>query len=251
MQFSPRTKPRETPSPPSTGRDSMKIALAIQLNNHAVEALYAGDLDKGYRLLLHTFVQSRKRSANHQQTEQEAKPLEFLLKDCSRGLSLYAKTKSDLEKDTGNFRFLSMTFLKVDRGWEGCSLDLNAESHHPMVWALEYNLAVTCALIGMLRGVAHGGKVYLRKSLQIMSSAKRHVMMHNVNSPFWINLKLAVLNNFIFAAKEYDKLDVSKCMALMEELLRSQRSHLDPVDIKKFYFSLQFMGSTVTLAPAA
>lgn len=71
------------------------------------------------------------------------------------------------------------------------------------------------------------------------------------SSPFWTNLKLSILNNYIWILKERGSIDIGSSVMAMQEILTKSRSHMDLVDIKRFYLSLQFLKNSTSVAAAA
>lgn len=94
----------------------MSNSVAIQLNNAAVDALYAGDLEMGFKILSHTFFDAiRNRHKLHRLTLEGAKgstSLEFSLQDCSREL-LRRINRSQATLD-GSHSFLCLNFLRME-----------------------------------------------------------------------------------------------------------------------------------------
>lgn len=113
------------------------------------------------------------------------------------------------------------------------------------------SLSIAYALMAFQRGNSSQGIALMKKALRTLSPIKRQIMLQKSNSPFWTNLKLSILNNYIWILRECGTLDVKPTVMAMVELLARSRSHLDPIDVKKFYLSIQFMDVTTCMAAAA
>jgi hypothetical protein len=94
----------------------MSNSVAIQLNNAAVDALYAGDLEKGFKILSHTFFDAiRNRHKLHKLTLEGSNgncSLEFALQDCSRELS--RRLNRSCATLDGSHSFLCLNFLRME-----------------------------------------------------------------------------------------------------------------------------------------
>lgn len=95
---------------------TMNNSVAISLNNSAVDALYAGDLQKGFKVLSHTFFDIiRERHVRHQLSLEGPKgssSLEFSLQNCSRELSRRLSLGPSSTSDS--HRFLCLNFLRME-----------------------------------------------------------------------------------------------------------------------------------------
>lgn len=116
------------------------------------------------------------------------------------------------------------------------------------------SLSIIYALMGFQRQSSCGqGRTLLSKALRTLQPIKRQILFQSSTSPFWTNLKLSILNNYVCIARECGKSvgSVLVDMRAMEKLLVQSRAHVDPVDLRKFYLSLQFMNVCTTVASAA
>ena len=93
----------------------------------------------------------------------------------------------------------------------------------------------------------------LKKSIRILLPIKKQVMLQRSTSAFWTNLKLSMLTNTICIIRECGTkaIDFAPSIRTMEELLTKARSQLDPVDVKRYYFSMQFLNASHETAAAA
>jgi hypothetical protein len=89
-------------------------SISIQLNNSAVDALYAGHLFKGFKILSRAFLDAaRRRHRMHTMASSDSESaLRFSLKDCAATLTSYLRTShSSIE---GTQRFLCLKFLRIE-----------------------------------------------------------------------------------------------------------------------------------------
>lgn len=113
------------------------------------------------------------------------------------------------------------------------------------------SLSIVYALMGFQRSGSTHGTTLMKKALRTLLPIKRQIMLQKSNSPFWTNLKLSILNNYICILRECGTMDVKPSVMAMQELLAKSRTHLDPMDVKKFYLSIQFMDVFTCIAAAA
>jgi hypothetical protein len=113
-----------------------------------------------------------------------------------------------------------------------------------------FSLSTVYALMAFHRGSTQGVAL-MTKALRTLAPIKRQIMLQKSNSPFWSNLKLSILNNYICMLKECGTTDVKPTVLAMRELLARTRTHLDPTDVKKFYLSIQFLDVFTCVAAAA
>lgn len=94
----------------------MSNSIAIQLNNAAIDALYVGDIEKGFKILSHTFFDSiRNRHKLHRLTmdgDKESSSLEFSIQDCSQELS--RRLNLSPAATQGSHSFLCLNFLRME-----------------------------------------------------------------------------------------------------------------------------------------
>lgn len=235
----------------------MKNSIAIELNNIAVSALSTGDLHRGHSILSRTFSETTyKRHSVHNLSAKDGKPpartLEFSLQDCSQNLVRYMNKSCSSVNCSESHRWLSLSFLSIEipEGVEGkayveqlCSCSVS--------WAIGYNLSLVYTLLSFLKAPHAGGSLLLRKALRILIPIKRQMELQPSSSPFWTNLKLSILNNYIWILKERGSIDIGSSVMAMQEILTKSRSHMDLVDIKRFYLSLQFLKNSTSVAAAA
>lgn len=232
----------------------------IQLNNSAVDALHAGLIEKGFKILSQTFYLSvRDRHQQHTLSSPKGSAvsgLEFSLQDCSRNIQQALRRSRPSESSSGHGdlgQFLCLHFLRIeiptDEEDQHC---VNQLCNCAVAWALGYNLSIVYSLIGY-QGKSQASYQCFKKASRVLAPIKRQVMLQNATSPFWTNLKLCVLNNHICLQKEIGNspVDITMSVQVMEKLLRTSRAHIDPMDVKKYYLSMQFLNAMTCLAAAA
>lgn len=228
----------------------MNNSTIIFLNNTAVDALHAGDLENGFKILSQAFfatVRDRHLTHNLSSAAGSSSSLEFCIQDCSRNLSRAVEKRNDMLSPSSDdsSQFLCLNFLRMQIPSDEQSREnIDQLCSCAVAWALGYNLSVIYAIMGSLR--ASGGNMLFKKALRMLMPIKRQVMLQRSSSAFWTNLKLCVLNNYICIQRECGAIDVTLSVQAMEKLLVLSRPHLDPIDVKKFYLSVQFL----TICPA-
>lgn len=228
----------------------------IYQNNLAVDCLHAGDVENGLKILSRAFFDSvRDRHQRHNLSVAGETSLEFSLQDCScnlrRALDRQA-TSSWTGGDDSSQQYLSLNFLRMDFP-ASSQQGIDQLCSCAVTWAVAYNLSIVYALVGFLRGANSktGGRALFKKAMHILLPIKKQVLMQQSTSPFWTNVKLSILNNYICMLRECGTMDIASSVQSMEELLARSRSHLDPVDVKNFYLSMQFLNVCSSAAPAA
>lgn len=221
----------------------------IFLNNAAIDALHAGDIYKGFKILSQTFDHSsRNRHHVHNLTASGAASLEFCLQDCSRNLQTTLHLRNTVCDDSCPFLCLNFLRMEVPNTKEDRRV-VNQLCNCAITWALRYNLAIVYTIMGFQR---NGGVIYFKRALRILYPIKRQVVLQQSKSPFWTNLKLSILNNEICMQREVGHaVDISTSVKAMETLLSQSRRYLDPIDVKKYYLSMQFLNLCPSVAPAA
>jgi hypothetical protein len=121
-----------------------------------------------------------------------------------------------------------------------------------VAWALGYNLSVVYALMGFQRESKIESGIYFKKALRMLQPIKRQVLLQKSQSSFWTNLKLCMLNNHICLNNEIEnQVEVVSSVRAMAGLLVQSRGRLDPVDVRKYYLSMQFLTVRPSTAAAA
>jgi len=243
----------DTPTPTPT----IKItnSAIIFMNNAAVDALHAGDLEKGFKILSQAFystIKDRHQTHNLTSAAGSSSSLEFCLQDCSRNLQRAVEKRNAMlsPPSDDSSQFLCLTFLRMEIPSDDESRDkVDQLCSCAVAWALGYNLSTIYAVMGALR--ASGGNMLFKKARRMLMPIKRQVLLHQSNSSFWTNLKLCILNNFICMQRECGMIDVALAVQAMEKLLVQSRRHLNPIDVKKFYLSVQFLNVCPSIAAAA
>ena len=93
--------------------------------------------------------------------------------------------------------------------------------------------------------------MFAKKALRVLAPIKRQTMLQKSTSPFWTNLKLSILNNFICLQRQLGVMNVRTTVLEMRALLVQAGGDLDPVDKRRFYLSIQFLDVCNTVAAAA
>jgi hypothetical protein len=233
---------------------SMTNAGIIFMNNSAVDSLNAGDIANAYKLLTRIFSHSiRHKHSTHnlKPPANDGRGLEFSLQDCSKYLAR-AMNKGQPD-DYSCQSFFCLNFLRIDLPpGEPARRSVEGLCNCSIVWALGYNLALVHALIGFQRGYNCIGKRSFTKSLRMLGPIKRQIMLQTSQSPFWTNLKLCILNNHMCINSEIqNQAEVACTVRTMGGLLVHSRDHLDPIDVKKYYLSIQFLNISNSFAAAA
>ncbi len=223
----------------------------IYLNNAAIDALHAGDITKGFKILSQTFEQSvRERHHRHNLKATRAATLEFCLQDCSRNLERALHLRNTISDDSCQFLCLNFLRMEIPSDKEERQV-VNQLCNCAIAWALRYNISIVYTIMGFQRNLG-AANIYFKRALRILQPIKRQVMLQESKSAFWTNLKLCILNNDICIQREVgNPVDVVSSVKAMETLLLQSRRHLDPMDVKKYYLSMHFLNLGTSVAAAA
>lgn len=234
----------------------MKNRHIIFLNNSAVDALHAGDIAQGFTILSKTFFMSVRNK--HRSHNLSAAPggndrgLEFCLQDCSRNLErVLNKWFSD---DESCRSLLCLNFLRMEiPSCDSQALEAIDElCSCTVAWALGFNLSCAYALLGYLSRNPQDGRTYFKKSLRMLGPIKRQVLLQQTQAPFWTYLKLCILNNYACINSEtQNEAERASTVRAMDRLLVKSHLVMDPIDVKKFYLSIQFLNMCNSFAAAA
>lgn len=118
----------------------------IEKNNRGVDALYAGDLPRGYQILSQVFFECVKNRHTAHQLKMESRgvktSVEFALQDCSRGLLRSIEATRGLSRPgdvhgdpSGSRTFLALNFLRIEIP-AGSTEQVNDLCSCAVAWAL-------------------------------------------------------------------------------------------------------------------
>lgn len=254
----------------------MNISDFVQRNNLAIDCLTAGEMEKASRLLSETFFRAIKDKHDHHALHARnpnASSLEYALQDCSiplrRVLSRTRENSRSRNEEHGSDThiFLSLNLLRIgashmtdDQVDRLCTCSVS--------WVLGYNLSIVYALLGCQRAastsISSASVYYFKRAARLLLPIKRQILLQTSNSAFWVNVKLCVLNNTICILKECGSSsssfgnstmsgsrDLACTIQSMEQLLHRSQKMLRPIDIKRFYMSVQFLNAGNGMAAAA
>ena len=217
--------------------------LALDLNNHAIADLQAGNIVKAFELLSKASKITMSGVANHAHIDTASTTYQFHWEDCHSILSLRSFS-SRVVAFEGSTPFLFMRALRVTTPFRQ---DINRLCPCGFAWVVWYNLALCCSLIGTRLG--EKGILLLRTAFDLYQKVQRRID-REPPSKHWSILQMAVINNQAciyrdFGMREGEEERLEK---LAIALLKSCDSK--GVDWDGFFLNLQILGRS-SLASAA
>jgi hypothetical protein len=220
-------------------------SVSIELNNRAVAYLQSGNIVQAFELLTKASRTAMKGVTNHtHDVDPDSSTFRFHWEeDCSEG---GISNKSPSFSWEGSTPFLFLRTLRVS-----VSDDVDVDELCPCgyAWAIWYNLAICCSVIGTRLG--ERGQKLLETAFDLYCRVQRQID-NEPSSTHWDLLQMAVINNQACIYHDYgmgaETRDFLEQLALI--VVKSRNFESDDKTRDFFVFNLLILG-TESVASAA
>jgi hypothetical protein len=222
-------------------------SVSIELNNRAVAYLHSGNCVQAFELLSANAynIAFQEGVTNHiHPFDSNSSTFRFHWEDCSKaGIS----DKSQISSWEGSSPFL---FLRAIRISVSVSNDVDELCSCGYSWAIWYNLAICCSVIGTRMG--ERGQKLLETAFDLYCRVQKKIDREPSSNNHWDLLKMAAINNQACIYHDYGmRGKTRKCLEQLA-LIGLKSSNFESKDETRafFAFNIQILG-TVSVASAA